>query len=175
MRWSIPSSGYLKCSGRNYYMHWCSSLVQLNFGENPYLHGSHDHCGHRDPGSSRKRNPHSAADPQQQLGAAAHQRAERSRQKKVLSDTTWLARFGDKDWRDHLRKAAQDFKFNATLKPRLDRAIEDWHADQPLTPKPVVVHEPPDDELQTGASRLLGGAISIHSPWSDAHQQDPPE
>jgi hypothetical protein len=83
-------------------------------------------------------------------------------------------RFGDKSWLDHLRKIAQDHKFHATLEPRLDRAIEDWHADQPLTPKPVVVHEPPNDELQTSESRLLGGAMSIHSPWSDGNQQDPP-
>jgi len=73
-----------------------------------------------------------------------------------------------------VQKAAQDYKFNATLKPRLDRAIEDWHAAQPLTPKPVVVNEPINDELQTGDSRLLGGGMSIHSPWSDGIQQDPP-
>ena len=40
------------------------------------------------------------------------------------ADTVWLARFGDKGWRDHLRKAAQDYKFHATLKPRLDQAVE---------------------------------------------------
>lgn len=85
-----------------------------------------------------------------------------------------MARFGDKGWRDHLRKAARDHKFHATLKPRLDRAIEDWHADHPLTPKAVVVHEPPNDELQTGESRLLGGAMSIHAPWTDDAKQNPP-
>jgi len=73
-----------------------------------------------------------------------------------------------------VQKAAQDYKFNATLKPRLDRAIEDWHVAQPLTTKPVVVNEPVNDELQTGDSRLLGGAMSIHAPWSDDYQQDPP-
>ena len=30
MRWSIPSNGSTECSGRNYYAHWISSLVQLN-------------------------------------------------------------------------------------------------------------------------------------------------
>lgn len=62
----------------------------------------------------------------------------------------------------------------ARSRASIDRAIEDWHADQPIAPKPVVVHEPPNDELQTGESRLLGGAMSIHAPWSDANHQDPP-
>jgi hypothetical protein len=90
------------------------------------------------------------------------------------ADTTWLVRFGDKTWKDHLRKAAQDHKFHATLKPRLDRTIQDWHDAQPLTTKPIVVNEPINDELQTGESRLLGGPMSIRSPWSDGLEQDPP-
>jgi hypothetical protein len=56
----------------------------------------------------------------------------------------------------------------------LDRAIEDWHADHPLTPKPVVVNEPLDGEQQTDDSRLLGGAMSIHAPWSNDAKQNPP-
>jgi hypothetical protein len=33
----------------------------------------------------------------------------------------------------------QDHKFEATLKPRLDAAIEDWHASQPeQIPSPVI-------------------------------------
>jgi len=32
-------------------------------------------------------------------------------------------------------------------------------------PPPVIVEEPIDEELQTGESRLLGGPMSIHSPW----------
>lgn len=88
------------------------------------------------------------------------------------ANTVWLARFGHRDWRDHLRKAAQDHKFNATLKPRLDRAVEDWHATQPQSPLPVVVHHEIDDELQTGESRLLGGAMSIQAPWNDDTEQN---
>jgi len=58
------------------------------------------------------------------------------------ADTVWLARFGDRDWRHKLHKAAQDYKFNATLKPRLDRAIEDWHATQPpAIPPPIISSE----------------------------------
>ena len=109
------------------------------------------------------------------MGAVDREGAESYFPKALRSDTIWLARFGDKDWRDHLQKAAQDHKFHATLKPRLDRAIEDWHADQPPKPTPVVVHEPPNDELQTGESRLLGGAMTIRSPWSNDEQQDPPQ
>jgi hypothetical protein len=60
-----------------------------------------------------------------------------------------------------VQKAAQDYKFNATLKPRLDRAIEDWHEAQPSSPEPVIKHFP-------------DGGMSIHAPWSDGYQQDPP-
>jgi hypothetical protein len=66
-----------------------------------------------------------------------------------------------------LRKWARDYKFRATLKPRIDVAIEDWHKTQPLPPTPVIIHELPDDELQTGESRKLGGAMEVKSPWSD--------
>lgn len=84
-------------------------------------------------------------------------------------------RFGDKTWLDHLRKIAQDHKFHATLQPRLDRTIQDWHASQPPDlPPPVVLDHPLDPELQTGESRLLGGAMSIHAAWSDDHKQAPP-
>lgn len=83
-------------------------------------------------------------------------------------------RFGDKSWLEHLRKIAQDYKFQATLKPRLDRTIQDWHDAQPSAPPPVVVDHAPDPSLQTGESRLLGGAMSIHAPWSDGSNINPP-
>jgi len=90
------------------------------------------------------------------------------------ADTVWIARFGDKDWHHHLRKWAQDNKFEKTLKPRLDREEQRWHQAQPAEQKPVVVHHAIDDELQTGDSRLLGGAMSIHAPWTDDAKQNPP-
>jgi hypothetical protein len=34
-----------------------------------------------------------------------------------------------------------------------------------MTPEPIIVEHPIDDELQTGDSRLLSGAMSIHAPW----------
>jgi hypothetical protein len=101
------------------------------------------------------------------LGAVDRKSAQDSFPKALNAETVWLARFGDKTWRDHLRKAAQDHKFYATLKPRLDRAEADWLAAQPQQEKPVVLHEAPDDTLQTGESRKLGGAMQIKAPWSD--------
>lgn len=106
------------------------------------------------------------------MGAVDRQSAEDGFPKALSADTVWLARFGQKDWRSYLRKAAQDHKFNATLKPRLDRAIEDWHETQPSQPLPMIVHHEIDDELQTGESRLLGGPMSIHAPWSNDAEQN---
>jgi len=109
------------------------------------------------------------------LGAASDESAEDAFPKALSGETVWLARFGHKDWRAYLRKAARDYKFEKTLGPRLDRAEADWHASQPEAPLPVVIHHEIDDDLQTGDSRLLGGAMSIHAPWTDdakQHQAD---
>lgn len=108
------------------------------------------------------------------MGAANYEGAEGRLPKTLKTDTVWLARFGDKDWRHHLRKWAQDNKFEKTLKPRLDREEQRWHAAQPADPEPVIVHHAIDDKLQTGDSRLLGGAMSIHAPWTDDAKQNPP-
>jgi len=54
-----------------------------------------------------------------------------------------------------------------TLPTKIDQAEADWHAAQPAEPQPVITHEPVNDELQTGDSRLLGGPMSIKSPWSN--------
>jgi hypothetical protein len=70
-------------------------------------------------------------------------------------------RFSTRDWRDDVHQAAKDFKFHATLKPRLDRTIEDWHQAQPEALKPVV-------------RERADGGFSIHAPWSDDAKQDPP-
>ena len=81
---------------------------------------------------------------------------------------TWLARFGDPTWQQQLQQWARGFKFRATLAPRLDREEERWHAAQPQQPQqpgPVVIEHPVDPELQTGDSRLLGGAMQIKAPW----------
>ena len=51
------------------------------------------------------------------------------------------------------------------LPGRLDDAERDWHAAQPADLEPVITHEPVDETLQTGDSRLLGGAMEIKAPW----------
>ena len=51
------------------------------------------------------------------------------------------------------------------LPGRLDDAVREWHAAQPADPEPVITDEPVDDALQTGDSRLLGGARQIKAPW----------
>jgi len=47
----------------------------------------------------------------------------------------------------------------------LDAAEAAWHEAQPKAPDPVIIEHPIDDTLQTGDSRLLGGAMEIKSPW----------
>ena len=47
----------------------------------------------------------------------------------------------------------------------LDQQVAAWHAAQPKAPDPVIIEHPIDDTLQTGDSRLLGGAMEIKSPW----------
>jgi hypothetical protein len=64
-------------------------------------------------------------------------------------------RFSDKDWRHQLNKVARDYKFHATLKPKLDNAIEDWHKTQPATVPPPIISS---DELR------------ITAPWATDEQ-----
>jgi hypothetical protein len=78
---------------------------------------------------------------------------------------TWLVRFGDPTWQQQLQQWARDFKFNATLKPRLDQQERIWRESQPAQEKPVLTHEKMNDKLQTGESRKLGGAMQIKAPW----------
>ena len=108
------------------------------------------------------------------MGATDYESTESCFPKALNADTVWVARFGDKDWRHYLRRWAQDYKFEKTLGPRLDREQERWHQAQPEEPKPVIIQHEIDDTLQTGDSRLLGGAMSIHAPWSNDAKQDPP-
>ena len=53
------------------------------------------------------------------------------------------------------------------LRSNLDSEIQRFNGQQTEPPvKPIIVHHPVDPVLQTGASALLGGAMSIHAPWS---------
>ena len=47
----------------------------------------------------------------------------------------------------------------------IDQQVDVWHKAQPEPPAPVIVEHPIDDTLQTGDSRLLGGAMEIKAPW----------
>ena len=47
----------------------------------------------------------------------------------------------------------------------IDQQVDAWHEAQPKPPAPVIVEHPIDDTLQTGDSRLLGGAMEIKAPW----------
>ena len=47
----------------------------------------------------------------------------------------------------------------------IDQQVDAWHAAQPKPPAPVIIEHPIDDALQTGDSRLLGGAMEIRSPF----------
>jgi len=76
-----------------------------------------------------------------------------------------------------LKRKAQEHKFQATLTPRLDREIEKVNKVIDLETErqkrqPVIKHEDPTPE-QTGDSRLLGGPMSISSPWSDDDPEPP--
>jgi len=53
------------------------------------------------------------------------------------------------------------------LPAKLDQAEKEWHAAQPAEPEPVITHHAVDDNLQTGESRKLGGAMEIKSLWSN--------
>ena len=111
------------------------------------------------------------------MGATADQGAEGAVPKALNANTVWLARFGDRDWRHHLNRWAQDNKFEKTLKPRLDREIDKVNQiidleQERLKRRPVIKHEDPTPE-QTGDSRLLGGPMSISSPWNDDDPEPP--
>ena len=47
----------------------------------------------------------------------------------------------------------------------IDKQVDAWHEAQPEAPPPIIVEHPIDDTLQTGESRLLGGAMEIKAPW----------
>ena len=47
----------------------------------------------------------------------------------------------------------------------IDQQIDTWHEAQPEPPAPIIVEHLIDDTLQTGDSRLLGGAMEIKAPW----------
>ncbi len=80
----------------------------------------------------------------------------------------WLWLFSTRSPIEHLRRYVAARKFEATLKPRLDAEVEQFMAEQERidpAPQPVIIEHPINDNEQKGASRDLGGPISIHAPW----------
>ena len=68
-----------------------------------------------------------------------------------------MLRFSTRSAFDEMQREIQRRKFEATLKPRLDRAIEDWHKTQPPMAEPPI--------------RL--GHLHIRAPWADELDTDP--
>ena len=67
-----------------------------------------------------------------------------------------------------MQDAANKRKFEATLKPRVSVAIEDWHATQPDNlPAPEIIEHPVDPVLQPGESSKFGGAMEVKAPWRE--------
>ena len=88
---------------------------------------------------------------------------------KALSrEPVWFFQFGKPTALKKFQQWAQDYKFEKTLTPKVDRAIDQWLLTQPsgITP-PKIIDYPVDPSVQTGDSQLLGGAMEIKSPWAD--------
>ena len=60
---------------------------------------------------------------------------------------------------------AKQFINEAKTLASIDQQVDAWHEAQPEPPAPVIVEHHLDDTLQTGDSRLLGGAMEIKAPW----------
>lgn len=86
----------------------------------------------------------------------------------IPPDASWLKRWSTRSPLDDLRRYANERATPA----RVTIAEQQWHAAQPVEPEPVITHHPVDDTLQTGDSRLLGGAMEIRSPWTDDRKAD---
>jgi hypothetical protein len=87
----------------------------------------------------------------------------------LKEEPIWFFQFGKPTAVNHLQKWAQDYKFKKTLTPKIDRAIEDWKATQPIEVNlPKIIEYPIDKTVQTGESQLLGGAMEIKAPWLDS-------
>jgi hypothetical protein len=119
----------------------------------------HRGCGQRDyrlePAEIKQPGTASAASPvRHQAGKAL-----------IPPDSRWLLRFSTRSPGEELQRLIAAEKFRATLPAKLDAAEDAWHATQPTASDPVIIEHPIDDTVQTGDSRLLGGAMEIKAPW----------
>ena len=111
------------------------------------------------------------------MGAVDREGAEDYLPKALNADVVWLWRYDKRDWRHRLLRVAEKVKFEATLTPRLDREIERINKvidleNERFKRQPIIKHEDVTPE-QTGDSRLLGGPMSISSPWNDDDPEPP--
>ena len=87
---------------------------------------------------------HVSAEIEQRCPAAADwdQEPEAKKVIGIPADGRWLLRFSTRSNWDEVDRAIKAKKFEATLKPRLDNAIEDWHRTQPApVPPPIISSE----------------------------------
>jgi hypothetical protein len=59
---------------------------------------------------------------------------------------------------------------NSKVTLEINRVKEEM-AEMEQASQPTTVNHPIDDNLQTGDSRLLGGGMSIHAPWSKESEE----
>ena len=86
--------------------------------------------------------------------------------KALKKEPIWFLQFGQPTAVDALQQWAQDYKFKHTLAPKIDCAIEEWKAAQPIEDiAPTIIEHEIDPVVQTGQSQLLGGVMEINSPW----------
>lgn len=89
----------------------------------------------------------------------------------IPSDGRWLLWFSTRSKGEELQRLINTRKFEATLKPRLDREIESFHKQQEIidpAPQPIIeLGAPPDPNAQQDSAAALGGEMRIRSPWSE--------
>jgi hypothetical protein len=74
-----------------------------------------------------------------------------------------LFRIGGPSVRDRAQQAVNE----QLTGHRIDQAVSEYRkaTEEPLEEPPSIIEHPIDDQLQTGESRQLGGAIEIKAPW----------
>jgi hypothetical protein len=71
-----------------------------------------------------------------------------------------------------LKKFWFEIKLDAKLDQiELENQIES-QLERERQAEPIYIEHPVDDELQTGESRLLGGAIELKAPWCNESQAE---
>jgi len=89
----------------------------------------------------------------------------------ILSDSRWLLWFSTRSKSEELQRLINTRKFEATLKPRLDREVENFHQQQELidpAPQPIIeLGAPSAPDAPPDSAAALGGEMRIRSPWTE--------